>query len=94
MKILGHTNHGYLCEVSKEEMKLATGKDEPWGQSSHAHPVGNIVNCIELSRHIKDMNYTIEERRKAANQLRAVATIIESVPATFTAPEEILTTTP
>jgi hypothetical protein len=89
MKIIGHTNHGYLCEVSKDEMKLSTGKDEPWSHDSHAHPVGNIVNCINVSKHAKNMKYTIEQRKKAAEQLRAVATIIEQVPETFTAPEEI-----
>lgn len=88
MKIIGHTTHGYLCEVTKDEMNLSTGKEEPWGDSSHTHKVGQIVNLVKVSQHAKNMEYSVDQRKKAAEQLRAVATIIESVPETFTAPED------
>jgi len=86
MKIIGHTNNGYICEVTKEEMKLSTGKDEPWCVSDHAHPVGNIVNVPEISKHLRNMEYTATERAKAAETLRSCANIIETIPAAFTAP--------
>lgn len=86
MKIIGHTNHGYLCEVSKDEMKLSTGKDEHWDTGRHSHPVGNTVNVPEIARHASAMEYTIKQRKDAAETLRAVANIIETVPDAFTAP--------
>jgi hypothetical protein len=94
MKIIGHTSHGYICEVTKEEMKLSTGKEEPWSAGSHAHPVGNIVNVPEISRHIRNMEYTIKQRKDSAETLRAVANIIETVPDAFTEPDEPKPATP
>lgn len=87
MKIIGHTTHGYLCEVSKEEMKLSTGKDEHWSGGHHSHAVGNIINVPSIAAHTRAMAYTIKQRKDAAETLRAVANIIETVPDAFTAPE-------
>lgn len=87
MKIIGHTSSGYICEVTKDEMKLSTGKDEHWDASRHAHPVGNIVNVPSIAAHARNMEYTIKKRKDAAETLRAVANIIETVPDAFTAPE-------
>lgn len=87
MKIIGHTAHGYICEVTKDEMKLATGKEEHWSGGHHSHAIGNIINVPEIARHKAAMDYTIKQRKDAAETLRAVANIIETVPDAFTAPE-------
>jgi hypothetical protein len=87
MKIIGHTTFGYLTEVSKDEMQTLTGKSEHYGQGCQAHPVGSILNVPQLSKHIEAMAYTKQQRANAAEALRAAATVIESTPDAFTAPE-------
>ena len=82
MKILGHTHTSYLCEVSKDEMHKLTGKVE--GYNSNAHPAGNIVNVLPRVRHIEAMEHTVDQRKRAAEALRAAAIVIETVPAAFT----------
>jgi hypothetical protein len=88
MQIIGTTHKAYICHVSKDEMKILTGKDEPWDSNSHAHRSSTIVNVIDLSSHIKAMEYTKAQRKSAAETLRAAATVIESTPDAFTAPPE------
>ena len=86
MKIIGHTHNTYLCEVSKDEMHELTGVLESY--SGHAHPAGNIVNVIPLVKHIKAMEYSVDQRKRAAEALRAAATVIESTPSAFTPSQE------
>lgn len=85
MKIIGKTHNGYIAELSKDEANKLTGIDEPW--SGHALQVGGDIRVVSFSRHIKDLDYTAEQRKQAAEQLRAAAVIIEATPTAFTAPE-------
>lgn len=86
MKIIGTSTAGYITEVSKEEMQTITGKGEPYQMSCHYHTVGTVVRVPELAKHIRAMDYTKEQRKSAAEALRAAATVIESTPDAFTAP--------
>lgn len=85
MEIIGQSHGGYIAALTKEEMRLLTGVDEPY-HSAHAHKAGTIVNVRDLSRHIANMDYTATQRKNAAEALRAAATVIESTPEAFVAP--------
>ena len=88
MQIIGHTNYGYLCQVSKEEMAKSSGQAENHSSEHHVHKIGQIVNLMDVSKHARDMATSVQQRKSAAAALRAVAMIIETVPETFTAPAE------
>lgn len=87
MKVIGHTSDGYLAELSKEDMQKLTGKGESYHRGERSHAVGTILNVPQLSKHIEAMAYTKQQRANAAEALRAAATVIESTPDAFTAPE-------
>ncbi len=88
MKIIGHSSEGYICEISKAEMQLATGVGEPWDSRNRGHKVGQIVDVPKIAEHMRNMEYTAKDRAKAAETLRACANIIETVPVAFVAPPE------
>ena len=87
MKIIGLNSHGYICEVSKNEMKAMTNIDEPYSVHNHSQNIGAEINVLPLNQHIRNMDRTIEQRKNASDLLRSAATIIESIPDTFKAPE-------
>ena len=80
MKIIGHTQGGYIVEASDFEMSELTGKNCSYNKA----PVGQNIDAIKIVRHITAVVNTDQERSVICQNLRAAATLLENTPSVLT----------
>ncbi len=96
MKIIGHTEYGFIVEMHHQEMTAACGKtsltsyrdyNSSQEKITHHLPVGTSVGLVEKINHIDKLQENESARKKIAEQLRAAASVIETAPSPFDMPE-------
>ena len=95
MKIIGHTQYGYLVEMNPLELSHITGKPQDNVHSSNSrgsyhsqesHKIGTAFNVSETWGHLQRLLKNGDERKRIAESLRAAATLIEHTPSPITLP--------
>lgn len=89
MKIIGHTQYGYLVEMTEVELSKITGNPKDAVHSSNnrssysqqeSHKIGTAFNVSETWGHLQRLLANGKERERIAESLRAAATLIEHTP--------------
>jgi hypothetical protein len=96
MKIIGHTQDGYLVEIKPHEIASITGNPDNDSHQINSrygcgkgtnHSIGTEFKVNEAWKHLKKINCTTVERSSIAERLRAAATLIEHTPTVMELPE-------
>lgn len=92
MKILAHTNNGYICELAPHEIASLTGNSSddkrPMTNSNWSHAVGTELSVHPTWQHLQSILATERRRKDIAESLRAAATLIEHTPSPIALPPE------
>lgn len=85
MNVIGKTRSGYLIEIEPDELDDITGCGGRY--DNRVLSTGTIFTVCKSFRHLSAIKANEEERKKIAEQLRSMATLIEMIPDAYQSPE-------